>query len=125
MSGFDEGEVAEKEECIKDEIACQYSRRTYAQTSLVTCFIHAGHLTKKTRDPSLTHCYIQAYGHIFVDQKWAKVTSKVQDVYLEKTAGLHLFDENIKVPLLDPSKQTSSSSSIQTSCLLVTQQETV
>ena len=125
MSGFDEGEVAEKEECTKDEIACQYSRRTYAQTSLVTCFIHAGHLTKQTRDPSMTHCYIQAYGHIFVDQKWAKLTNKVQDVYLEKTPGLHLFDENIKVPLLDPSKQTSSSSGIQTSCLLVTQQETV
>ena len=106
----------------KDEIACQYSRRTYAQTSIVCCFIHAGRLSKETRDPELGRCYVQACGHIFVDQKWAKLTGNVQDLYLQKTPGLHQFHENIKAPLL--AKQPSSSS-VHTSCLLVTQQQPV
>ena len=106
----------------QDEIACQFSRRTYAQTSLVTCHIHAGRICKETQDPTLARCYVQASGHIFIDQKWAKLTGNISDVYKEKTPGLHLFHKNIKAPLL---AKPPSSPSIHAYCLLVTQQEPV
>ena len=106
----------------QDEIACQFSRRTYAQTSFVTCHIHAGRICKETQDPTLARCYVQASGHIFIDQKWAKLTGNVSDIYLEKTPGLHHFCKNIKAPLL---AKPPSSSTVYASCLLVTQQEPV
>jgi hypothetical protein len=95
----------------KDVVHCLFGRQAYSEGSTV-CAMLSGTIA----DIEVSSVVVQAYGHVYVDQRWIKTAGKLTDVFLQ-SAGVAL-QENVRSPNLGP-----LSPNIQAVCIFISQQE--